>query len=120
MAAQFGGFSGQVGVVGVVLIGQLERKVCCALFVFLAATAVRDSLKVAVPKASDLHVDALLQVPLNGLEDAGPPLHDLEEEGVLVEKQGTPFRTASKVWTEGGLASAPQPHSGKRAYGPQG
>ena len=52
---------------------------------------MRDSSRVAGPKASELHDDALLQVPLNGLEDgieieAGPLLLDLEEEGVQVEK----------------------------------
>ena len=63
-----------------------DQKRISALFVFLEATAVRDSSRVAGLKASELHDDALLQVPLNGLEDgieieAGPPLLDLEEEG---------------------------------------
>ena len=67
-----------------------ETKKHCALFVFHGATAVRDSSRVAGPKASELHDDALLQVlngPADGIEiEAGPPLLDLEEEGVQVEK----------------------------------
>ena len=47
---------------------QVGQRSFVLFFVFLEATAVRDSLKVASPKASDLHQDALLQAHSVNLE----------------------------------------------------